>query len=483
MRFRDKFNILIFLMDTQPIRNMTPYGFDRNTTPNIQKIADEGVVYENHFVTGSWTLPSHASMFTGKYQSGHGAGVSYEFLSRDMPTMAEVLKRIGYQTVAFSNNSWVNQDETDVCRGFEEFTLVRKPLGQIVNVGPEDKVILRTEEDSGSAYTVRLVQDWFEDRWNRDRPFFMFINCVEPHLKVWAPQPFRSMFLLDGVTEEEALGVNQDVYAERMGRVPNRPDGHMNERDWAILKSLYDGCTACLDHRMGLLFDYMREMDILDETFLIITSDHGDLLDRRGYMGHHLALFDDLIHTPLIIRHPDMIPKGKKVGHLVQICDLLPTFIELLNIEDSRLEREVQGVSIVPTWEDDEPVREFIVAEYQKPLQTIERALRRDPNFDYRPWLRRIKTIRTLEWKYIWYEDGNDMIFDLRSDPRERVNLINEERSRAIEMRMELERFLLKLERRDYGDKLRNHSFRRVRWDNVNRLKAWGIYRELRFPA
>ncbi|KYH41593.1 MAG: putative sulfatase [Candidatus Bathyarchaeota archaeon B26-2] len=484
MKNRDRPNILIFLMDTQPVRNMTPYGFPKDTTPNIQRIADEGVVYENHFVTGSWTVPSHASLFTGKYQSGHGAGVSYEFLSRDMPTMAEVLARAGYQTVAFSNNGWVNQDETDICRGFEHYTLVRRRglKGQTVNVGPEDKLILEAGEDSGSAYTIRLVQDWFERSYNKEKPFFMFINCTEPHLRVWAPQPFRRRFLLEGVSEKEALEVNQDVHAERMGLVENRPDGHMTERDWEILKSLYDGETSCLDHRMGILFDYMESKDLLDETLLIITSDHGDLLDRRGYMGHHLALFDDLIHTPLIVRCPSLLPKGKRIKHLVQICDWLPTFIDLLGIEDPTVNREVQGVSLVPTW-DDEPVRDFVVAEYQKPLQTIERALRRDPEFDYRPWLRRIKTIRTLEWKYIWYSDGKDMIFNIRSDPGERENLIEEERAKAKELRRQLERFLLTIERRDYGDKLRNHSFRKVRWENVHRMKAWGIYRELRFPT
>lgn len=310
----------------------------------------------------------------------------------------------------------------------------------------------------------------------------MFINCVEPHLKVWAPKPFRKSFLLDGVSEEEALRVNQEVFAERMGFVPNRPDGHMNERDWETLKSLYDGETACLDHRMGLLFDYMKSDNLLDETLLIIASDHGDLLDRRGHMGHHLALFDDLIHTPLIIRHPDIVPRGERIKHLVQICDWLPTFVDMLKIDDPMLKREVQGVSLAPTW-DDEPVREFIVAEYQKPLQTFERALRRNPDFDYRPWLRRIKTIRTLEWKYVWYSDCNDMIFDVGKDPGERTNLMEEVESRAIQMRAHLENFLLTLERRDYGDKMRNHSFRRVRWANINRLKAWGIYRELRLPA
>ena len=93
---KDMPNILIIVMDTQPIRNMTSYGYPKDTTPNIQKIANEGLVYENHFVTGSWTPPSHASLFTGKYQSGHGTGGSFLAMARDIPTMAEVLGRVGY---------------------------------------------------------------------------------------------------------------------------------------------------------------------------------------------------------------------------------------------------------------------------------------------------------------------------------------------------------------------------------------------------
>ena len=98
-------------MDTQPVANMTCYGYPKDTTPNVQRIADEGLVYERHYVTGAWTVPSHSSLFTGKYQCGHGAGVQHEFLSPSFPTVAEVLAGAGYQTVGFSNNSWVNQDE------------------------------------------------------------------------------------------------------------------------------------------------------------------------------------------------------------------------------------------------------------------------------------------------------------------------------------------------------------------------------------
>jgi arylsulfatase A-like enzyme len=250
----------------------------------------------------------------------------------------------------------------------------------------------------------------------------------------------------------------------------------MNERDWEILKSLYDGETACLDHRMGLLFDYLEARGLLDDTLLIITSDHGDLLDRKGYLGHEpLALFDELIHTPLIVRYPGIVPGGKRIEHMVQICDWFPTFLELLHIEDAKVKREMQGVSLLPTW-DDKPARDFIVAEHQPLL--LEAHWFFDNNFDLRPWLGRLKTIRTLEWKYIWSSDGNDQLFDINQDPGESINLIASEQSRASDMRMQLENFLLGIERRDYGDRLHGNYT-----PFVERLKAWGFFRELRFPT
>ena len=471
-------NILIFVMDTQPVRNLTPYGYDKPTSPNIEKIAQEGLVYDNHFVTGSWTVPSHASLFTGKYQTGHATGTQHEFMSSAFPTMAEVLTKAGYQTVAFSNNTWVNQDETNIGRGFAEFVMVERPSGQNPQIGPEDDYVLEDDADAGSAQTVAMAQQWFRESYDGERPFFLFINCVEPHLRAWPPQPFRSQFLQAGIEDEEARQVNQDIFAERLRRVPNRPGGVMSEADWTILKSLYDGETACLDQRMGLLFDHLRSLDVLDDTLLIIISDHGDLLDRPGMMGHHLSLFDDLIHTPLIIRWPGVVPQGQHFSGFVQICDLLPTFLDFLNIDDEAVLAEMQGVSLAPTWQN-QVVRQFVVAEYMKPLQTIERALRHQSDFDYRQWLRRWKAIRTPEFKYHWASDGSDMLFDIMTDPGERHNLIDTMPEKAAELRQTLEAFLLTLQRNDYGDVMRNHGFRNVRWDNVDRLRAWGIYRDI----
>jgi arylsulfatase A-like enzyme len=272
--------------------------------------------------------------------------------------------------------------------------------------------------------------------------------------------------------------VNQDEFAERLGTVPDREDGHMTQQDWDILKSLYDGETAYLDHRMGILFDLLRTRGVLDETLLIITADHGDLLGRRGFMGHHLALFDDLIHTPLIVRKPGLVPQGARFQGFVQICDWFPTFLDLLGIRSEKLDAEMHGVSMLPTWRG-ESTRDFVLAEYQKGIQPVERVLRLAPDFDYRPWLRRIKAIRVGQFKYHWYSDGSDLLFDLSTDPGERYNLIGDHPEIATELRKRIESYLLTVKRHDFGDHLRNHGFRNVRWDNMARLSAMGVYREI----
>lgn len=478
MASKRKPNILIFVMDTQPVRNMTCYGFGKNTTPNVQKIADEGLVYENHYVTGGWTMPSHSSLFTGKYQCGHGAGVQHEFLSKKFPTIAEVLNEQGYQTIGFSNNSWVNQDETNIARGFRKWVMIPRPKGKNIQIGPEDDFIPETEVDSGAATTVETVTRWFEQEHDQAKPFFMFINCIEPHLRVWSPEPFRSKFLLPNVSQKQARNVNQDEFAERLGLVPERAEGHMNAADWDILKSLYDGETAYLDSRMGMLFDLMRARNILDDTLLVVISDHGDLIDRKGYMGHHLSLFDDLVHTPLIVRLPGAVPQGKRFPGFAQICDVFPTILDLLEIKSEQVWSEMHGVSLVPTWRS-EPVRDYCLSEYQKGIQPVERALRIKPDFDYRPWLRRFKTVRVGQFKYHWYSDGSDMLFDLDKDPGEKQNIIQQHPETASELRAKLEMTLLSLKRHDFGDKMRNHGFRNVRWDNIAKLNALGFYREI----
>ena len=453
-------NIMIFIMDTQRVDNLSCYGYAKKTTPNLERIAEEGTLFLNNITPAVWTLPSHASLFTGMYQSGHGAGACCDMLSGKPATLAEVLSSESYRTVAFFGNEWA----AITGKGFKEICLVKK-------VDPENP-------DKGSLHRARMVIDWLERNYDGKEPFFMFVQFMEPHLRCWPPEPFRSKFLLEDVTEDEARKVNQDPNLVRAGKV------RMSKRDWAILRSLYDGETATLDHRIGLILDYMRERDILDRTLLIVTADHGDMRGEHDYMGrfqlmgHHLCVYEELIHVPLIVRYPEIFPPGIKVDALVQTLDIFPTIVELLGIRDERLEGQLQGRSLLPTLRG-EHVREWALTEYQKSLLMSDRVMMVDPDVDFRMFNRWLKSYRTLRYKYIWASDGRDELYDLSEDPGERCNLVDEMPEKVKEMRRQLESFLLSLEMHDYGDKL--HSCKKA--ENLKRLKAWGFYREIeRWP-
>ena len=449
-------NIMIFIMDTQRVDNLSCYGYAKKTTPNLERIAEEGTLFLNNITPAVWTLPSHASLFTGMYQSSHGAGASCDFLPGRPATLAEVLSSESYRTVAFFGNEWA----AITGKGFKEICLVKK-------VDPENP-------DKGSLHRARMVIDWLERNYDGKEPFFMFVQFMEPHLPCWPPEPFRSKFLLEDVTEEEARKVNQDPNLVRAGKV------RMSERDWAILRSLYDGETATLDHRMGMLFDYLRERGIMEDTLLIVVADHGDMRGEHDYMGrfqlmgHHLCVYEELIRVPLIVRYPEVFPAGARVEALVQTLDIFPTVVQILGIKDERLGRQLQGYSLLPTLKG-EHVRSFALTEYQKSIHMCDRVMTVNPNVDFRIFNRWLKAYRTLRYKYIWASDGRDELYDLSEDPGERCNLADEMPEKVEEMRRQLESFLLSMEMHDYGDML--HSCKKA--ENLKRLKAWGFYREI----
>lgn len=473
-------NLIIFLMDTQRADNLSCYGYPVKTTPHIDAIADEGVIFTNNIIPGVWTLPSHASLFTGRYVSGHGADAHHEFLPAEFPTMAEILGKMGYKTVGFSNNGWVSRS-TGIARGFEEYYLVsREKAGRVEWFYVEEETFREEERDRGSLKTVNAAISWIENKYDGKSPFFMFINVIEPHGPYRPPEPFKSRFLPPGVSEEEIRSLPplrsvEECIDIRMGELVPPP------RYWEIQKALYNGCTATVDDRVGRLYKYLEEKGILDETILIVTSDHGDVQgEHMPHVEHHLCAYDELIRVPLIIRYPKALPQGKEVRWITQTLDILPTVLDLLDMKDESVWKTIQGLSVLPAV-DDEPLREFAFTEYMRPLQQLFLFWRRLPKFDVRRYNYWLKALRTLRYKYVWYSDGRDELYDLEVDPLEQHDISGDTPRVVAEMQEKMEKFLLSIDRVDYGD----HLFvgrRRLKMpgseDILERLKAWGFYRE-----
>lgn len=462
-------NIFIYMIDTARQRNMSCYGYHRPTTPQISRIAHEGAIFDNHFTAACWSLPSQASFMTGKHVCGHGCGDRYQFLEPGIPTLAEVLNRQGYHTAAIQPNPWVQQDEGNVMRGFTEFHNARgwDPVPPYTPV--------EGESDTGMCWKmVGWVEDWFEKNANREEPWLLFVLTGETHMKCWPPRKYREQFLPPGFPDDKAEAVPQNQFGGTAGMVT------MTAPDWEIARCLRDGEMAYVDNAIGAIFDNMRKRGILDDTVFIVTSDHGDSHGEHGFHTGHCqtAIWDTMLHTPLVIRYPGRVPPETRVKHLASNIDVMPTILELAGIDDSEANEHMHGASLLRTISD-EPVHDFVMAEVQKALEPMHWIPRDYPGFDYRIFNRHIKAARSLEWKYIWTSDARDELYNVAVDPDEQKNVIREQPQIAEGLRVKMENLLLSLDHRDFGDRLKHTGHVKVDPEMERRLTAWGIYREV----
>jgi len=443
----DRPNVILIVMDTARYSTVFPES-GPNVMPTIERIAQEGVRFDNAMATGPWTVPSHASMFTGLYTSDHGAHAGTKRFDPPFPPLAEQLAATGYRTAAFSNNTWLSPP-FGFDRGFEMFrtrwelfdggedlaavakaegvedklrTLCRKladreaPL-TIVNFIHAASLSYRSSKDSGAERTTRRIIKWLDS--GGDRPFFGFVNYVEPHLSYDPPAAFREKFLPDELDSAFLDRVNQDPWAYLTGEV------EMCSRDFEALLTLYRAELFYLDRCIERLYKRLHHEGLLDETVIVVVGDHGENIGEHGLMDHQYCLYNTLLHVPCIIRYPNAFTPGTHVQSLVELRDLFPTLLEL----GGQSIPEHPGVSknslVRPTEQVIE--REYTIAEYLSPQPSME-SLRRKfngnlpesvENFD-----RALRAIQTQNWKYIEGSDGNEELYDLSRDTQETENRV-----------------------------------------------------------
>ncbi len=423
-------NIALIILDTARAANFSCYGYERETTPEIDKIASEGVLFENAISPSPWTLPAHASIFTGLHPSFHGCTERHKRLDPLVPTLPKMLKDSGYHTAGFSNNSWISrafgfangfdafynlwqvvQYETDFAnpdlQGTEKYG---NALGLLNKGNPFVNLIngiygnsLWRRYDYGARRINRLAAKALE-RMDKRRPFFIFINYLEPHLKYAAPEPWFGKFLDKGTSRKKALGVNQDAWACMGGTA------RMTAEDFEILRALYDAELSYLDYRVGEFCRALRKKGLFDDTVLIITSDHGENLGEHGLMDHQFSLHDTLLRVPLIIRFPGIFNRGARIKKMVQTTGILPTVCRLLGIEN-------KGKDLLQL-----DSREAF-AEYLTPQPPSEILKKRYPGGDFSRFCRGLTAVYSGDWKLISSTRGEYELYNLKEDPEETSNL------------------------------------------------------------
>jgi hypothetical protein len=379
-------DIVLITLDTTRADRIGCYGYRGATTPNLDRLAEEAVVHTRAYSTTNWTFPAHASLFTGKFTTSHGATYDPDGpllltslvsgperwsqfrvrgLGQGERTLAAILSEAGYSTGAVVAGPWLKQI-MGLDDGFGHY---------------DDDGIVSFNGRPAPQVTDRALT-WVAE--NTDQPFFLFLNYFDPHQPLEAPGEFI-----------------RDLPADGESSPPK------NERS-----QLYDAEIRFMDHHLGRLFQGLRELDRYERSWIIIAADHGELLGEHGLIGHGNTLYEELIHVPLVVKYPGGEgPMGTDDSE-VQLVDVFATILDRLGLA---IPPDVQGNPL-------SEVRHPMIAEFF-PLRTLHRG----------------------DYKFVWSSLGRHQLFDLSVDAQESENLVEERTDVAASMEAELRDYLATL--------------------------------------
>ena len=314
-------NVLVIIVDALRADHLSTYGYSRETSPYITKLASQGVLFQNAIAAASWTLPSHASILTGRLPHEVGADRPDGFVDRSMPTVAEAFRRHGYRTAAFSANWWFFARRLGFSPGFvhfEDFSSVSSAIAQ-TNLGQRIQNLLlklgflHAAIGRASAEQInRRMLRWLD---RGKGPFFVVANYMDVHEPYLPPLDcFHRFSKLARPAGQVFIGNPQMDHLT--------PPEIQNEMD------AYDASIYCLDGQIAALVQALHKRQLMSNTIVVFTSDHGDGFGEHGLMSHGNDLYLELIHVPLIMVGPG-IPAGAVVQRPASLMWLAPTLLSL----------------------------------------------------------------------------------------------------------------------------------------------------------
>jgi arylsulfatase A-like enzyme len=315
-------NVLILIWDTARALNLSLYGYDRKTTPSLERFATRGAVFDRAVSTSSWSLPAHASIFTGRYPHEMTAGRRLP-LDEMHPTLAEVLSRRGYVTGGFTANLFYGSADYGIARGFVTYDS-RPPIKATViahtwfisratltnirySLGDRQTLLRRNARHVNSTFL-----NWTER--HRDRPFFAVLNNFDAHEPYRAPAPFDTAF----------TKTSPRYWFDAVDR------SYTDEEENSF-RDAYDTCLLYLDSELDRLIAGLEERGVLDNTLVIVTSDHGEEFGEAGpnVMGHARSINYASLRVPLVVRYPKSVPAGRR-GETVSLRDIPATVMDVI---------------------------------------------------------------------------------------------------------------------------------------------------------
>jgi len=423
----DRPNVILLVLDTVRSDHLSLYGYDRATSPNLERLAPEFLVCRDTISSAPWTVPSHATLFTGLYPAAHGAR---SFLPRKIPkkfwsnvyslergriTLAERLAAAGYLTAGLVSNPFLSR-RSGLGQGFHHYLYqpnrnfrLSLHCAWLMNHLFGDRYRAVFDKPQQTAWQInRRIEAWL-DRY-ADRPFFLFANYMDAHMPTHAPPPFCDAFpgRLDG------FHFNVPFEAAIMGR--ERP---VSDAEKAHLHAFYDGSIRYLDHHLGLLLDGLRERGLWEKSLILLLSDHGEFFGEHALLEHSKDVYQPAMAVPLMVKFPGGEPAGE-VTVRTHLADVMPTILDVAGVvpPDGLPGMDLRQVS---------GGRRLLGENYFARIKDLER-----------PYGRRFFRVRQAvyqgRWKYIHSTDGNSELYDLETDPDEQKNLIKARPDVAVAM-------------------------------------------------
>ena len=335
-------NLVLVVLDTTRPDFLTPYGGPDSAAPGLEDFAAEATRFEQAYSSSCWTLPAHATMFTGLSPNAHGATQSSRRVDSKLPLLAEILRGAGYATAGFSANPWIG--DGDLSRGFrtfEEPVLTKRSwlAGQL------------DDDEARRSRAVRPIREWLKERKGSEKPFFLFVNLMRAH-HPYIPTPDVARELMDLETDELREAV-AEFYPELFegGRARSLMNRHyerenpLDAGEWERISALYRASVRSSDDELKNILRLIDRSTDKEKTLVLIVSDHGESLGEHGHFGHILNLYETSVRVAFLARGPGFEP-GAVDSTPVHLADVYTTLLAAAKVAPPEEAAETIGVDL-----------------------------------------------------------------------------------------------------------------------------------------